>query len=404
MFSKNEILQFALENGMIDESTIQEKMIMNERKKYLEKHPYAIWEGRDKKWYTYLPDDEKGRKMKRLSSKKAIEDAIVDCYKELEVNPTVEMVFNEWIDQKLEYKEIKKQTYDKYKTEFDRFFTNNQYVKDFHKRKVKNITEDDLEHFIKTTIAKMELTQKSYSGMRILINGIFKKARKLTDISISSFMKDLDISQKAFKKKIVTKENEIYQEGEAEQLTAYLKSQKDDIRCQALLLIFQAGMRVGELCGLKESDIGEKYIHVQRTEIKYKDENGKWKTEVQDIPKSDAGDRYIIINENAMETIRNILKIRSDGEFLLSEDGKRVRSNGIRRKLMRCCEKVGVQYKSNHKIRKTYGTMLIDGGVDDSIVAEQMGHADISTTRKYYYFSNKSVEKKREQIFRAMNY
>ena len=404
MFHNDEILKFALENDMLDISTIQEKMKMNERKKYLEKHPYKIWKGKDGKWYTYLPDDNQGRKMKRLSSKKAIEDSIVDYYKELEVNPTIESIFNEWLDQKLEYKEIKKQTYDKYKTEFDRFFTNNQYVKDFHKRKVKNITEDDLEHFIKTTIAKMELTQKSYSGMRILINGIFKKARKLTDISISSFMKDLDISQKAFRKRVVNKENEVYQEGEAERLTDYLKSQKDDIRCQALLLIFQAGMRVGELCGLKESDIGEKHIHVQRTEIKYRDENGKWKTEVQDFPKSEAGDRYIIISESAMETIQNVLRIRSDGEFLFSENGKRVRSNGMRRKLMRCCEKIGVQYKSNHKIRKTYGTMLIDGGVDDSIVAEQMGHTDISTTRKYYYFSNKSEDKKREQILRAMNY
>jgi integrase len=34
--------------------------------------------------------------------------------------------------------------------------------------------------------------------------------------------------------------------------------------------------------------------------------------------------------------------------------------------------------------------MLIDSGVDDSIISEQMGHADISTTRKYYYFSRKS--------------
>lgn len=398
------MLQFAIENGMIDESTIQEKMIMNERKKYLEKHPYKIWEGKDKKWYTYLPDGETGRKLKRLSSKKAIEDSVVDYYKELEVNPTIEMVFEEWINQKLEYNEIKKQTYDKYKTDFDRFFKNNKHVPDFHKKKIKTVTEDDLEHFIKTTIAKMELTQKSYSGMRILINGIFKKARKMTDISISSFMKDLDISQKSFKKRIVRKENEVYQEGEAERLTDYLKSQKDDIRCQALLLIFQAGMRVGELCGLKESDIADKHIHVQRTEVKYRDENGKWKTEVQDFPKSEAGDRYIIISESAKETIQNVLRIRSGGEFLFSENGKRVRSNGMRRKLMRCCEKAGVQYKSNHKIRKTYGTMLIDGGVDDSIVAEQMGHTDISTTRKYYYFSNKSEEKKREQIIKAMNY
>ena len=59
MFSQKEMLQFALESGMIDESTIQEKMEMNERKKYLEKHPYKIWKGKDGKWYTYLPDKKK---------------------------------------------------------------------------------------------------------------------------------------------------------------------------------------------------------------------------------------------------------------------------------------------------------------------------------------------------------
>lgn len=37
-----------------------------------------------------------------------------------------------------------------------------------------------------------------------------------------------------------------------------------------------------------------------------------------------------------------------------------------------------------HKIRKTYGTTLIDNNVDDALVAEMMGHKDISTTKKYY--------------------
>ena len=389
---------------MIDESTIQEKMLMNERKKYLEKHPYKIWEGKDGKWYTYLPCEENGRKLKRLANKKAIEDSIVSYYKELETDPTVEMIFNEWIDNKLNYNEIKKQTYDRYKVDFERYFTNNKFVKDFHKRKIKSITEDDLECFIKTSIAKMELTQKAYSGMRIIIIGIFKQAKKYTGISISSFFKDLDLSQRAFKKRIVRKENEVYQEAEAEKLTMYLKTQTDDMRCLGLLLLFQTGLRIGELCGLKVSDIGEKFIHVQRTEIKYKNENGKWESAIQNFTKSEAGDRCIIINKNAMETLDRVLKIRGNGEYLFCEGGKRIRSNGFRRKLMRCCQQLEIEYKSNHKIRKTYGTMLIDGGVDDSIVAEQMGHTDISTTRKYYYFSNKSEEKKREQIIKAMCY
>ena len=50
-----------------------------------------------------------------------------------------------------------------------------------------------------------------------------------------------------------------------------------------------------------------------------------------------------------------------------------------------------------HKIRKTYGTILIDSGMDDKFIQEQMGHRDITTTRKYYYYNNKSMENKEKQ-------
>ena len=406
MSHTDELLKFALENGMINLGTIQEKMEMNERKKYLDMHPYSVWEGKNKKWYTYLPDGENGKKLKKLSSKKSIEDCIVNYYKAEVKEPTVEMVFEKWIEKKLEYNEIKKQTYDKYKTEFIRFFVNNKYVPEFHKRKIRYIDEEDLEEFIKISIAKMELTHKAYSGMRILIIGIFKQAKKdkVTDISISYFMKDLDISAKSFKKRVVKKESEVYQDAEAEKLTNYLAAQDHDIRSLGLLLIFQSGLSICELCGLKKEDIGNRYLHVQRTEIKYRDENGKWKFDVQDFPKSDAGDRYVIIYENAMVTLEKILKIRSNGEFLFTTQGKQIRSNGFRRKLHRVCNHLDIEYKSNHKIRKTYGTMLLDGGVDDSLVAEQMGHTDVSTTRKYYYFSTKDEEKKRSQIANAISF
>ena len=71
--------------------------------------------------------------------------------------------------------------------------------------------------------------------------------------------------------------------------------------------------------------------------------------------------------------------------------------------LYKACDALGIERRSMHKIRKTYGTMLIDSGADDSTVMEQMGHADITTTRKFYYFSNKSHQEKVEQIQRAIN-
>ena len=57
-----------------------------------------------------------------------------------------------------------------------------------------------------------------------------------------------------------------------------------------------------------------------------------------------------------------------------------------------------------HKIRKTYGTTLLDSDVDEKFVVEQMGHADITTTKKYYYFSNKSAESKMKQINAAISF
>ncbi|MEE0649941.1 tyrosine-type recombinase/integrase [[Clostridium] scindens] len=47
-----------------------------------------------------------------------------------------------------------------------------------------------------------------------------------------------------------------------------------------------------------------------------------------------------------------------------------------------------------HKIRKTYGKTLIDSDVDEGFITEQMGHSDISTTKKLYYFINKTTKNK----------
>ncbi len=405
-YEKQELLTYLIDGNMIDLDEVHIEYEMSKRNEILEKHKYEIWQGKDNKWYTYVPDKERGRVLKKRNTEEELQEAIYLFYKKQEDEPTIEVVFNLWLDEKLEYKEIKKQTYDKYKTDYARFFVNNKELGNFHQRKIRYINEEDLERFIKTTIVKLALTQKAYSGMRTLINGIFKyaKRKRYTNLSITNFFGDLDLSRKSFKRNVKNKEDEVYQEAEAERLTQYLASQPDDIRCLGLLLIFESGLRIGELSGLKLEDIGEKFIHIMRTEVKYKNASDKWVLEVQDIPKSEAGDRFVILNDGAKRTLDNILNIREVGEFLFMENGKRIRSNGFRRKLERVCNQLGIKYKSNHKIRKTYGTLLIDGGVDDSLVAEQMGHRDVITTKKYYYYSNKNEESKRIQINKAVVY
>jgi hypothetical protein len=65
MRKDSELLQFAIENGMIDRALIEDKIEMKKRQEILKKHIYKIYEGKDGKWYTYLPDEEKGRVFKK---------------------------------------------------------------------------------------------------------------------------------------------------------------------------------------------------------------------------------------------------------------------------------------------------------------------------------------------------
>lgn len=48
--TENEILNFAISQGIIDISSVQEKIEMTKREELLKKHIYKIWQSKDKNW------------------------------------------------------------------------------------------------------------------------------------------------------------------------------------------------------------------------------------------------------------------------------------------------------------------------------------------------------------------
>lgn len=99
-----------------------------------------------------------------------------------------------------------------------------------------------------------------------------------------------------------------------------------------------------------------------------------------------------------------IVYLTGSSSYLFMNNGKRIRENTFNKRLSSICDILKIDHRSTHKIRKTYGTTLLDNNVDDSIVSEQMGHSDIATTRKLYYFCNKSEKTKIVQINNAINF
>ena len=375
------------------------------RKEILNQHPSAISKMTLKNGkevygtYLHLPNGE--RKFRRRNTLKELEDCIIEFYKEQQEDRTMDTVFKEWQDFRLEYKEIKKETYDRYSDAYEQFFHTNKYS--ITSKKFKDITEEDLEIFIKSVIRDLSLTHKAYSNMRTLILGTFKygKRKKYTSLSISHFFGDLDLSKNIFRQRIIEKEKEVFMEDEIPVVLDYLRKHPD-IYNLGILLVFQTGLRVGELSALKASDIQKQSIKVRRTEVKYRDENGKWKVKVEDHTKTEAGTRDVIIPTTALETIEAIKKLNPNGEYLFESYKRRIRGNTFNKRVSAICDKLEMPHRTIHKVRKTYGTTLLDNDVDEAFVKEQMGHSDIATTRKLYYFSNKAEKNKKEQIEKAV--
>lgn len=373
-----------------------------------------IWfDEKANQWMTYIdePSVKRGFVLKRRKEKASLEKLIIEHYRAIEEQPWISDIFHDWLTLKFKYGEISEQTRTRYENDFRRFFPDDNEI---CMKYIADITEIDLEMFIKGNIKKHKLTKKTYNGLKILIKGIFRHARKkkLTDVIISVFFDELDLSKNIFTiREKKTDAEEVYSEEEIPIIKEYLLK-KDSLRYLGILLVFVTGLRVGELAALKPEDIRLKEnsgtIHVCRTEVHYNEEKepGKRKNvvRVQEFAKSEAGNRKIIVNSFAVQILRRIQELNADPkEFLFEENGKRIKIQGFSRALRRTCENLEIPFRPMHKIRKTYGTTLLDNQVSETLVAHQMGHADISTTRKYYFRNNQSEKHKIEEIERALS-
>ena len=393
---ERELLQYALEHGMINVSYVQEQINMNKRKELLEKHPYKIWEGKNGNWYTYFPDEKNKRIKRERKSKSEIENLIIEYWKAKEENPTVEDLFEEWISRK-QSRNMQNQTADRYRRDFKRYFS------EISNRKIKKIDEYELDEFLTNTVFSNKMTAKSFSNMRILLRGIWNRARKkkLIDYQIDDVLDGLEISKNDFRKP--EKKKQVYTDSEKKQMILYLEKNLDSCNL-GLLFIFATGIRVGELASLKPEDISGNKIHISRTEISYESSKGKYSYEVRDFPKTEAGIRDIRIPKEFifyLQLAKN--RAANNKTWLFEKNGERIRTYQYQCRLRYICEKkLHIPVKSPHKIRKTYASALIDTGIPESLIIEQMGHTNISTTKKHYY-DNRFDSKEMDAIFSKLN-
>lgn len=364
-------------------------------------HENKIWKANDGvSWCTYINEGEK-RRLIRKRDLDTLETEVAEIVKDRLI-PTCEECFQMWIDEKMEYREICNGTRDRYYNDYVRFIKGSM----LNDMAISEIDTYILRKFLKDSVREYELTAKAYGGLRTLIMGIFKWAKneRFTDFSITQFFNDLDMGKNSFARS--PKKKQVFYESEMKRIIEYINTHKTVGRL-GVLLALQTGMREGELSALRFSDIEGNVIHVRCQEVKYKsEESGKLVHEIVERTKTEAGERDIIITPKTMETIEEIRKLVPKAEFLMTNPltNKKMWTNSYNHAIYDMCDALGMERLSMHKCRKTYATILLRKGTDETLVQNQLGHSDITTTRKYYQFCDLDHENRVEQIQNAINF
>jgi len=158
-------------------------------------------------------------------------------------------------------------------------------------------------------------------------------------------------------------------------------------RDYALLeFMYGTGVRVSELCSLKENDID--YINKQVIVL------GKGNKErylpLHDLI-IDALQEYLSYARRELQ-VKNKKEI-SDNLFLNNHGGP-LTPRGVRDILKRLVDKASENYKiSPHMIRHTFATHLLNNGADLITVQELLGHSNLSTTQIYTHISNEQLRR-----------
>lgn len=159
-----------------------------------------------------------------------------------------------------------------------------------------------------------------------------------------------------------------------------------------ILLSLYAGLRIGEICGLKWQDIdfSSCTLTVRRTVQRISTENGTRLT--VDSPKSANSQRVIPI---PMPILMLLKRFACAGEcYLLSGTNDIVEPRTMQNRFHSILKKAGLPSINYHSLRHMFATNSLQVGCDIKTLSEILGHASVDTTLRAYVHS--SMERKIE--------
>lgn len=388
-----EVLKYAIENGMIDLSYIQDTIAMNKRAEMLSKHKWKISQGKDGFWRTYLPDPEKGRKLIKKKSREDIEETVVLFYKNSDDTEqyTFKNRFQVWMERQ-KMCERSDNTIYKYQTDYRRFFLDSE----IENMDIRKIDESDIFRCFKNVLLKKNIPYRALKSAFGYVNGVFQKSiiDKIVERNPCIYV-DLLLLKKYCKCKADNSpETRIISKADQKKLFKKIENSSNVIKF-AVELAFCTGMRVGELSGLRWSDIDhqKKCITIQSSE-KYSRLTKEFSVESTKNNKI----RVIPLTEDMKDILKRTkeyeLKHNWICEFVFSSENGRIHARTISDWIRNnTSTKEFEKSKSIHAIRRTVNSNMRCAGVPVTVAASILGHTEKVNSENYTYDITNMEEK-----------
>ena len=249
------------------------------------------------------------------------------------------------------------------------------YLSFFEDYKTMDINPQLIEHFINNKLK--ESTPAAVDKAIRTAKAMYNYAIKMNIVSFNPFAKTspIRLEKKTHKRLEVSELYKLLEE-----------SDKDDKRLKvAIALSALAGLRRGELLGLKWDDIRDGYIYVERAFVAI----GGLKDDLKTV----SSRRRIKI----CKTLENILEEHRKssynyGEFIVSNyNGENYPIKKLHTEFKALLKKVGIEMRF-HDLRGTYTDIALKANVPLKQIQRNLGHSRITTTMDIYSELLSSVE------------
>lgn len=292
-------------------------------------------------------------------------------------------VLYEWLKSKKGT--VKESTYSKYITTVETYIIS--WLGDINFKKLKD--EDIKLHFKndRINILSESLKKNIFIILSASIEyGIKKKYRKKITIEKIQFKKSPN------KITYFTKREEAL-------LVEYLTDNMN-LRNLGILLGLFSGIRVGEICGLRWSDLDfiNNTLSIKRTAQRIKnvsDQNTRKTILIVDKPKTESSKRVIPLPEILISILKRFKK-ESDCYIFTNSESIPKDPRALEKYFTSVLKRVGIKKLNFHSLRHTFATRLREQNVDIKVISELLGHSDWRITQSIYVHA--SLDYKRVSV------